>query len=94
MNTLLVRKIGYTYATTSVLTYVHYNYTDAKIAIEKNRYNLTDFVHRTNRYDYAHEWEYVYENINYGSNFINALFFPLTIFQRVIPTLAIYRNPN
>lgn len=73
------------YLLISVLTCCQFSYTDAKTALLKYRNGNSSVLG---------EYEYVYKNINYFDNFCYSLFFPWTLFGKIIPSLVIWLNPK
>lgn len=89
------KRVKYVYFGIGAVVYTQYNYSDARSALEKKRLELTSGdPEYKKKYSYSEEWKYIHENIYYTQNLIDAVFFPLTVFQRVIPTLVISMNPK
>jgi hypothetical protein len=82
-----LKRMFFAYTATATGLYALYNYNDGKNA-------LFDYRASAITPSPAKEWAAIREGINYVSNFFDALFFPMTISNQVMPSLILWMNPR
>lgn len=86
-----VKFVGFSYMAATTCLYTAYNYVDGANALRK--YRTTNEKNKI-EYDSTQEWGAIKNGINYMSNFIDAIFFPLSAPAKILPAVILAFNPN
>lgn len=68
-------------------SYISYNYNDGRKA-------LIDYRIKNSNTTSQKEWTAIKDGINSFSNFWEAIFFPFSISEKIMPTVILYLNPK